>query len=88
MAWWGWGRGWRRGWRGPWPGNGPFSYLPPWERPGWVFGRGACWRLFGWPGFYRRYWPFRYGWGWALRYWWRPPTYDSTYDYAPPYWYW
>jgi len=23
---------------------GPFSYLPPWERPGWSFGRGACWR--------------------------------------------
>jgi hypothetical protein len=37
----GWGRGWWRGW-GPWPGHGPFSYLPPWERPGWVF-RGRCW---------------------------------------------
>lgn len=26
-----------------WPGFGPFSHLPPWERPGWYF-RGACWR--------------------------------------------
>jgi hypothetical protein len=35
------------GWRnrsGLWPGRGQFSYLPPWERPGWSFGRGGCWR--------------------------------------------
>ena len=41
--------GWRgrgRGWSGPWPGRGPFSYLPPWQRPGWLYGRGACWWLF------------------------------------------
>jgi len=48
LAWWSWSRGWggwrgSRGWFSPWPGNGPFSYLPPWERPGWVFGRGGCW---------------------------------------------
>ncbi|WP_167887782.1 hypothetical protein [Thermococcus sp. MV5] len=46
-------RGWRRGrgrgwfgrgrWAGPWPGNGPFSYLPPWQRPGWIYGRRAYW---------------------------------------------
>jgi hypothetical protein len=36
--------GWReRWWAGPWPGRGPFSYLPPWQRPGWLYGRGACW---------------------------------------------
>ncbi|MGB9895471.1 MAG: hypothetical protein ACPLN2_06160 [Thermoproteota archaeon] len=28
---------------GRWPGRGPFSYLPPWQRPGWIYGRGACW---------------------------------------------
>jgi hypothetical protein len=28
---------------GKWPGRGPFSYLPPWQRPGWIYGRGACW---------------------------------------------
>jgi len=39
---WGYGcYGWPR-----WPGRGPFSYLPPWQRPGWLFGRGACWQLF------------------------------------------
>ena len=37
MAWWRW-------WRGPWPGHGPFSYLPPWERPGWVLGWWAPYR--------------------------------------------
>jgi len=38
----------RRGggvWGGPWSGRGPFSYLPPWQRPGWLYGRGACWWL-------------------------------------------
>jgi hypothetical protein len=40
--------GWRaRGWAGPWPGRGPFSHLPPWERPGWLYGRGACWYTYG-----------------------------------------
>ena len=29
--------------RGQWPGNGPFRNLPPWERPGWLYGRGSCW---------------------------------------------
>jgi len=44
MAWRGFGRGYGRGY-GMWPGRGPFSYLPPWQRPGWLFGRGACWWL-------------------------------------------
>lgn len=44
MGWRGRGRG--GGWVGPWPGRGPFSYLPPWQRPGWLYGRGACWWLF------------------------------------------
>lgn len=38
------GRG-RGGWCGAWPGRGPFSDLPPWERPGWIYGRGACLRF-------------------------------------------
>lgn len=42
MAWW--GKGWGRG---PYPGNGPWSYLPPWERPGWKYGRGWCWWYLG-----------------------------------------
>jgi hypothetical protein len=44
---------WRRSNRGPgrgrkqgqWPGNGPFSHLPPWQRPGWLYGPGSCWYL-------------------------------------------
>ena len=41
-------RGYRRGRsvRGFWPGHGPFSNLPPWQRPGWLYGRGACWWLY------------------------------------------
>ena len=38
------GRG-RGGGRGMWPGNGPFAHLPPWERPGWLYGPGSCWTL-------------------------------------------
>ena len=34
------------GWRGRWPGRGPFSNLPPWQRPGWLYGRGACYWLY------------------------------------------
>lgn len=33
-------RGWSGRRSGPWPGRGPFSYLPPWQRPGWLFGYG------------------------------------------------
>jgi hypothetical protein len=40
--------GWKgRGWTGPWSGRGPYSNLPPWQRPGWLYGRGACWYLYG-----------------------------------------
>ncbi|MGC8557144.1 MAG: DUF5320 domain-containing protein [Fervidicoccus sp.] len=37
---------------GTYPGNGPWSNLPPWERPGWKYGRGWCWQGYGrvaWP---------------------------------------
>jgi hypothetical protein len=27
---------------GNYPGRGPFSNLPPWERPGYLYGRGTC----------------------------------------------
>lgn len=67
---WGYGGRGRGGWYGPWPGRGPFSYLPPWERPGWLYGRGACWWLFG---------PWAlYGQSPFTRYSYSPP-------YAPPY---
>ncbi|BDC36636.1 MAG: hypothetical protein EF806_05070 [Candidatus Methanoliparum thermophilum] len=39
-------------WWGRYPGHGPFSYLPPWERPGWVYGRGVCWWYpYGYPAY-------------------------------------
>lgn len=62
---WGWMGGWR--WN-PWPGRGPFSYLPPWQRPGWIFGRGACWWLSGPYAWYPRVYP----WSWNLPYAWYP----------------
>ncbi len=34
---------WWKYWVKPYPGHGPWSHLPPWERPGWWFGRGWCW---------------------------------------------
>lgn len=33
----------RGGWNQQWPGRGPFSHLPPWQRPGWLYGKCACW---------------------------------------------
>ena len=43
--------GWRGNRRGRsvlgfWSGHGPFSNFPPWQRPGWLYGRGACWWLY------------------------------------------
>lgn len=29
-------------WPNPWPGRGPYAHLPPWQRPGWLYGRAAC----------------------------------------------
>ena len=39
----GYGKGSWHGGPWAWPGRGPWSYLPPWERPGWYYGRGWCW---------------------------------------------
>ena len=33
------------GWRNQLSGRGPFNYLPPQQRPGRLYGRGACWQL-------------------------------------------
>ncbi|MEM3693599.1 MAG: hypothetical protein QXI39_06230 [Candidatus Bathyarchaeia archaeon] len=89
MAWRGFGRR-IPGWWSPWPVRGPFSYLPPWQRPGWLFGRGACWWLFnpflrgmyGYPGYfpwigYGTYGPIGF----------RMPYWTGWYGYYPPYGY-
>jgi len=88
MAWWGgygWGRGrgWGGGWAGPWPGRGPFSYLPPWQRPGWIFGRGACWYLFGNP------WAYRFIYGYPYPFYYPAPYFVPPYPYyyLAPYYY-
>jgi hypothetical protein len=58
-----------------WPGRGPFSYLPPWMRPGWLYGRGACWWLFR---------PYAWPYAWYTPFWYMP-----WYRPAPLYaWYW
>jgi len=79
--WWpafGWGVR-RGGWSGPWPGRGPFSYLPPWQRPGWMFGFG---RGFGWwgnPWVCARF-------PWLPRWWWAyPGIYGYPYATYPQY---
>jgi len=79
----GWGRG-GRGWFGPWPGRGPFSYLPPWQRPGWLFGRGSCWWLFGpWLFGYRfPYYGYPFGW------WGYPWTTPYLFPFRPFGWWW
>lgn len=88
MAWRGFG--WRGGGFSPWPGRGPFSYLPPWQRPGWLLGRAACWWLlnpymlgaYGYLG----YSPWiGYGAYASLSY--RMPYWARGYRYYPPYGY-
>ena len=54
MAWGSYGRG---KFAGPWPGRGPFAHLPPWQRPGWTLGRGACWWLYWNPNILRQQFP-------------------------------
>ncbi|MCS7374255.1 MAG: hypothetical protein NDF53_04645 [archaeon GB-1867-097] len=85
----GWG-GRRGGWIGPWPGRGPFSYLPPWQRPGWLFGRGSCWWLFGAPWGARWYYPWfpSYGYGFYPYYAWYNPwlMYPSYYAWPRVWW--
>jgi hypothetical protein len=79
------GWGWRGRGMGLWPGRGPFSYLPPWQRPGWWFGRGACWWLFGAPWWslgMRSYYPYA-GLGYPF---YNYPTYYPYYSYYPYLW--
>jgi flagellar capping protein FliD len=66
----------KMGWRKrAWPGRGPYSYLPPWERPGWAYGGRGYGR--GWgitdPRVCGRF-------PWLPRWWWA----DPAYAYQPP----
>lgn len=72
MAW-----GWR-GRSGAWPGRGPFSYLPPWQRPGWLFGFSRGWAYSFNPWVCARF-------PWLPRWWWAYPQYGWRF-YTYPYW--
>ncbi len=64
----------RRAYFDQWPGRGPFSNLPPWQRPGRVYGGRGYGR--GWgtdPRVCARF-PSLPRWWWA----------DPTYSYQPP----
>jgi hypothetical protein len=67
--------GWRRRTNfDQWPGNGPFSNLPPWQRPGWTcHGRGYGRMTSADPQVCTRY-------PWLPKRWWA----DPKYAYQPP----
>jgi len=81
-----------RGRRGRYPGNGPFRDLPPYQRPGRLYGYG---RGMGY-GRGNRYYSAGYGRGdgyaspyncakfpWLPRWWWADPKYESSWPYPP-----
>jgi len=73
----------RQGRRGRYPGNGPFSDLPPQQRPGWVYGYGRGYGL----GYGRAYYagdPSKCArFPWLPRWWWTNPDYQGTVPVAP-----
>jgi len=81
-----------RGRRGRYPGNGPFRDLPPYQRPGRLYGYGRG------MGYGRGYGYFGAGYGrgygyaapsncakfpWLPRGWWADPKYGSSWPYSP-----
>ena len=81
-----------RGRRGRYPGNGPFRDLPPYQRPGWLYGYG---RGMGYGRGYG-YYGAGYGRGYSYaspyncarfpslpRWWWADPKYGSSESYPP-----
>ena len=71
------------GYRGRYPGNGPFRDLPPWQRPGYVYGYGRGYGL----GYGRGYYagdPTKCGrFPWLPRWWWANPDYSGAMPPAP-----
>ena len=81
------GRGGGRG--GRWPGAGPFSNLPPWQRPGWLYGYGRGYGL-GYGSGYGRPYGYRYSspyscarFPWLPRWWWANPSYQYNWPNPP-----
>ena len=54
----------RRAYFDQWPGRGPFSHLPPWQRPGRMYGRGYGGRWYSDPLICSRF-PNLPRWWWA-----------------------
>jgi hypothetical protein len=80
--------GWRGrggGWGGRWPGRGPFSYLPPWQRPGWIYGFGRGLYGYGRTYGYGSYSPYSCArFPWLPRWWWASPSYSGYFPYPQP----
>jgi hypothetical protein len=73
-----------RGRRGRYPGNGPFRDLPPWQRPGRVYGYGRGYGLgygrgYGYTGDPTKCARFP----WLPRWWWASPDYQGTMPEPP-----
>ncbi|MGD2142772.1 MAG: DUF5320 domain-containing protein [Candidatus Bathyarchaeota archaeon] len=79
--------GWRGrggGWSGRWPGRGPFSHLPPWQRPGWLYRYGRGYYGYGRPYGYGYVSPYSCArFPWLPRWWWANPDYTSNLPYPP-----
>lgn len=82
-----------RGRRGRYPGNGPFRDLPPWQRPGRLYGYGRGYGNYGrGMGYYGAGYGRGYGYTspyscarfpWLPRWWWADPKYGSSMPYPP-----
>jgi len=69
-----------RGRRGGYPGNGPFRDLPPWQRPGRVYGYGRGYgRGYGYTGDPTKCARFP----WLPRWWWSNPDYQGAVPVPP-----
>jgi hypothetical protein len=77
--------GWRGswgGWSGRWPGRGPFSNLPPWQRPGWLYGYGrGLGYVYGLDSGFSPYTCARFP--WLPRWWWANTGYRYNWPYQP-----
>ena len=77
-----------RGRRGRYPGNGPFRDVPPWQRPGRVYGYGRGYGLGYGLGYGRGYGytgdPTKCArFPWLPRWWWSNPDYQGAVPVPP-----
>ena len=81
-----------RGRRGRYPGNGPFRDLPPYQRPGRLYGYGRGMGYGRGYGYYGAGYGRGYGYAsptscarfpWLPRWWWADPKYGSSMPYPP-----